>query len=141
LRVAARSAVFGVFCRRWGVPLIDGGTVRLPRLIGQSRALDMILTGRAVNADEAFSFGLANRLVDDGKALEESLALAESLTVFPQSCMRNDRAAAVAQWSLTLSDALQYENQLGRQSLADGAVTGAARFVAGHGRKGDFESL
>lgn len=141
LRVAAQSAVFGVFCRRWGVPLIDGGTVRLPRLIGQSRALDMILTGRAVKADEALSFGLANRLVADGKALEESLALATQLTRFPQTCLRNDRASAIAQWSLSRTEALSHENKLGQLSLAEGAASGAARFVAGHGRKGDFESL
>ena len=136
LRVAARSAVFGVFCRRWGVPLIDGGTVRLPRIVGQGRALDMILTGRAVGADEALAFGLANRLVDDGRALAEAQALARQIAAFPQQCMRADRASALAQWDLDLPTALQREGAGGWPVLAAEAAAGAARFAAGAGRHG-----
>src|SRR5471030_1961813 len=109
MRVASQSATFGVFCRRWGVPLIDGGTVRLPRLIGQSRALDMILTGREVDAREAFDWGLANRLVPEGQALSEAKALAEAIAKFPQLCMRSDRRSSYEQWSLGLRDALENE--------------------------------
>ena len=141
MRVASESAVFGVYCRRWGVPLIDGGTVRLPRLIGQSRAMDMILTGRPVDAEEAYIFGLANRVVPDGKALEIALGIAEDLAAFPQDCMRNDRESALAQWSLPLDKALQLETEIGRRSLAAGAVTGASRFAGGKGRGGDFEEI
>src|SRR5512139_2847234 len=99
LRIAARDAVFGVFCRRWGVPLVDGGTIRLPRLIGQSHALDMILTGRGVSGDEALRMGLANRLVEPGHALDGALELARQIAAFPQICMRNDRRSAYEQWS------------------------------------------
>jgi len=136
LRVAARSAVFGVFCRRWGVPLIDGGTVRLPRIVGQARALDMILTGRAVAADEALAIGLANRVVDDGNALAEALALARQIAGFPQACLRADRASALAQWDWPLDAALQREGAGGFAALQAEGLAGAARFAAGAGRHG-----
>ena len=136
LRVAARSAVFGVFCRRWGVPLIDGGTVRLPRVVGMGRALDLILTGRAVAADEALQMGLANRVVDDGRALAEAQALAAQIAEFPQRCMRADRASAFAQWDLSLADALRNEGALGYPVVFEEGVAGAARFAAGAGRHG-----
>ena len=137
LRVASETAVFGVFCRRFGVPLIDGGTVRLPRLIGQSRAMDMILTGRAVDAREAFDWGLANRLVPTGQARRASLELAESLSRLPQHCMRNDRHSVLDQWGLTESDALRREFELGLDTLASGeTLAGARRFTAGDGRHG-----
>ncbi len=139
MRVAAESAVFGVYCRRWGVPLIDGGTVRLPRLIGQSRALDMILTGRPVEAEEAYLFGLANRVVPDGMALEAALSIAEDLAEFPQDCMRNDRESALTQWSLPMQEALTFERKIGEVSLAAGAVAGAGRFARGKGRGGSLE--
>jgi enoyl-CoA hydratase len=136
LRVAARSAVFGVFCRRWGVPLIDGGTVRLPRLVGMGRALDLILTGRAVAADEALAMGLVNRVVEDGTALAEAQALARQIAAFPQACMRADRAAAHAQWDLPLADALRQEGAGGFSVVAAEGLGGAARFAAGAGRHG-----
>jgi enoyl-CoA hydratase len=139
LRVAARSAVFGVFCRRWGVPLIDGGTVRLPRVVGMGRALDMILTGRPVGADEALAFGLANRVVDDGQALAAAQALARLIAAFPVRCVRADRASAFAQWDLPLAEALQREGAGGYPVVAAEAVAGAARFAAGAGRHGQFE--
>ncbi|MES1930770.1 enoyl-CoA hydratase [Salinisphaera dokdonensis CL-ES53] len=138
IRVMERSAVFGVFCRRWGVPLIDGGTVRLPRLIGASRAMDMILTGRAVGAEEALAWGLANRVVDDGTALEAALELAEQIAGFPQDCMRHDRASAIEQWSLDHDAALDNEFRHGLESI-DQAAGGADRFVRGAGRGGRFD--
>jgi enoyl-CoA hydratase len=139
MRVAAASAVFGVFCRRWGVPLIDGGTVRLARLIGQSRALDMVLTGRPVTADEALVFGLANRVVPDGTALSAALTLAHQLAAFPQTCLRHDRQSLLEQWGLSEPDALAAEFQLGLATFASGeAVTGATRFRDGAGRGGAF---
>ncbi|MFN3212860.1 MAG: crotonase/enoyl-CoA hydratase family protein [Henriciella sp.] len=141
LRVASEAATFGVYCRRWGVPLIDGGTIRLPRLIGQSRAMDMILTGRGVGAAEALSFGLANRVVSEGSALTEAIALAEQIAAFPQTCMRNDRLSAMQQWSLPLTDALSFEAEIGRDSLRAGASSGAARFASGKGRGGDFGNI
>jgi enoyl-CoA hydratase len=136
LRVAARSAMFGVFCRRWGVPLIDGGTARLPRLVGMGRALDLILTGRAVSADEALQMGLANRIVDDGRALAEAQALAIQIASFPQRCMRADRASAYAQWDLSLADALRQEGAGGYPVVFEEGVAGAVRFAAGAGRHG-----
>jgi enoyl-CoA hydratase len=136
LRIAARSAVFGVFCRRWGVPLIDGGTVRLPRLVGQGRALDMILTGRAVGADEALAIGLADRVVDDGQALAAAQALAREIAAFPQACLRADRASALAQWDESLADALRREGAGGFAVVHAEGLAGAARFAAGAGRHG-----
>ncbi|TFU01388.1 crotonase/enoyl-CoA hydratase family protein [Polymorphobacter arshaanensis] len=139
LRVAARSAVFGVFCRRFGVPLIDGGTVRLPRLIGASRALDMILTGRAVGAEEAFAMGLANRVVEDGTALDAAIELATQIAAFPQTCLRGDLASAHGQWTLNEADAIAAEFALGAATLASGeSVAGAQRFSRGEGRSGRF---
>jgi enoyl-CoA hydratase len=137
LRVAARDAVFGVFCRRWGVPLIDGGTVRLPRLIGHSHALDLILTGRGVSGDEAQRMGLANRLTEPGGALAGAVELAHELSVLPAVCMRSDRRSSYEQWGLELDAALGVEFELGRVTLASGeARAGAARFAAGSGRHG-----
>ncbi|MEM7608539.1 MAG: crotonase/enoyl-CoA hydratase family protein [Myxococcota bacterium] len=139
MRVVAEDAVMGVFCRRWGVPLIDGGTARLPALIGLSRALDLILTGRPVKADEALHIGLANRVVATGTALAEATKLAEQIAAFPEVCMRNDRASAYASIGLPLEDALQREYELGVESLKH-ALSGVARFAGGAGRGGSFES-
>ncbi|MYE11002.1 MAG: crotonase/enoyl-CoA hydratase family protein [Gammaproteobacteria bacterium] len=142
LRVAARDAVFGVYCRRWGVPLVDGGTVRLPRLIGQSHALDMILTGRGVSGEEARMMGLANRLTDPGEALHGAVELAEQLTRFPQRCMLSDRRSAITQWSRGMDEALSQEALLGREVIKSGeTVAGAARFNSGAGRHGDFSDI
>jgi enoyl-CoA hydratase len=138
LRVAADDAIFGVFCRRWGVPLIDGGTIRLPRLIGHSRAMDLILTGRAVTADEAMSIGLANRIAPRGRAREVAEELARELARFPQTCMNGDRASAYEQWSMPLGDALR--NELAHGARATGEMrAGVARFTGGAGRHGKFE--
>ncbi len=135
LRIAARDATFGVYSRRVGVPLIDGGTVRLPRLVGQSHALDLVLTGRGVSGEEALRMGLVNRLVEPGRALEETVALAHRLAAFPQTCMRADRRSVITQWGLPPADALAAELRTGRPALVadDLAVD---RFVAGGGRHG-----
>ena len=139
LRVAARDAVFGVFCRRWGVPLIDGGTIRLSRMLGHSHALDLILTGRGVSGDEARLMGLANRLVEPGHALEEALVLARQLAAFPQRCLRSDRLSSYRQWDLSLGDALGEETRLGSEVIRSGETrAGAARFAGGEGRHGKF---
>ena len=138
LRVAAEDAVFGVFCRRWGVPLVDGGTVRLPRLIGLSHAMDMILTGRGVPGDEARGMGLVNRLTPPGKALEGALELARQLARFPQRCMRNDRLSALSQWGLGEEDALREEFRRGQEAIRSGETeAGAGRFASGAGRHGE----
>jgi enoyl-CoA hydratase len=137
LRVAAADAVFGVFCRRFGVPLVDGGTVRLPRLVGEGRAMDLILSGRPVGAEEALAMGLANRVVPSGTALEVAMAWAADLAALPQVCMRNDRQSAIAQWNLPVAEALLLETRFGHASLASGeALAGAARFAGGAGRGG-----
>ncbi|MDF3291760.1 crotonase/enoyl-CoA hydratase family protein [Streptomyces silvisoli] len=140
LRVAEEDAVFGVFCRRWGVPLIDGGTVRLPRLIGTSRALDLILTGRAVDATEAHAIGLANRLVPHGRSRAAAEELAAQIARFPQTCLRGDRASVLAQDGLTEEAAMAVELRHGQAAMVE-AVSGAARFTAGAGRHGDFSQL
>jgi enoyl-CoA hydratase len=138
LRVAEESAVFGVFCRRWGVPLIDGGTVRLPRLIGQSRAMDLILTGRPVDAREAREIGLANRVVPDGESRLAAEALAAELARFPQACLREDRLSALEQWGLPEDQAIANELEHGIRSLAE-VQAGVERFRSGAGRGGSFE--
>jgi enoyl-CoA hydratase len=138
LRVASEAAVFGVFCRRWGVPLIDGGTVRLPRIVGMGRALDLILTGRAVSAAEASSMGLVNRVTAPGAALTEAVALARQIAAFPQGCMLADRRSAYAQWDLPLAAALKQEGAWGVPIVAAEGVAGAAQFAAGAGRHGAF---
>ncbi len=138
LRVAEESAVFGVFCRRWGVPLIDGGTVRLPRIVGQGHAMDMILTGRPVNAEEAGAMGLANRIVPDGQARSAAEALAADIAGFPQTCLRADRRSAIHQWDMKLSEALAVEGAGGYPVIFEEAIEGARRFATGAGRHGAF---
>lgn len=137
LRVASETAVFGIFCRRFGVPLIDLGTVRLPRLIGHSRAMDLILTGREVRAHEALDIGLANRLVPAGEALRAAVQLAAQIAAFPQTCMRNDRRSAIEQWGLDEESAMRNELRHGLATIESGeSRTGAAAFAAGAGRHG-----
>ena len=139
LRVAARDAVFGVFCRRWGVPLIDGGTIRLPRLIGMSHAMDMILTGRGVGGEEAMRMGLANRIVEPGAALDTAKELAAQLAAFPQRCLRSDRLSAYEGSTLPLEAALGNEFARGIATVQSGETrSGAARFAGGAGRHGKF---
>ncbi len=139
LRVAASDAVFGVYCRRWGVPLVDGGTIRLPRLVGHSHAMDMILTGRGVSGDEARMMGLANRLTEPGEALAEAIELATEISAFPQLCMRSDRRSSYDQWALELPAAIDRERELGLATIRSGeTVEGASRFAGGAGRHGQF---
>jgi enoyl-CoA hydratase len=138
LRVAARNAVFGVFCRRFGVPLIDGGTVRLPRLIGISHALDMILTGRAVSAEEAHRIGLVNRLVEPGQALAHAVEEARTLSRLPQGCLRSDRLSVYEQWELPIAEALRAEFERGRNVITSGeTAAGVSVFASGEGRHGE----
>jgi enoyl-CoA hydratase len=139
LRVAARDATFGVFCRRFGVPLIDGGTIRLPRLIGMSRALDLILTGRGVSGEEAFAIGLANRITEHGAALAAAIELAKSIAAFPRNAMRSDRLSAYQQWGMPLAEALRNESRHGIETIRSGETgEGAAQFARGAGRHGRF---
>ena len=139
LRIMADTAVMGIDCRRFGVPLVDMGTIRLPRLIGQSRAMDLILTGRPVHAEEALAIGLANRVVPAGQALPAAIQLAQELAAFPQTCMRNDRLSLLAQWSLTTDDAIANEMRGGLQVMATGETQqGAKSFSEGAGRHGQF---
>ena len=139
LRVADETAILGVFCRRWGVPLIDGGTVRLPRLVGLSHAMDLILTGRPVDAPEALSIGLVNRVVPKGQALQSARSLAQSIASFPQQCMLADRESAYQGMSNSFGAALEYEFRQGLRVLAEESVPGAKRFSAGAGRRGRFD--
>jgi enoyl-CoA hydratase len=142
LRVVESSAVMGVYCRRWGVPLIDGGTIRMPRLIGHSRAMDLILTGRGVDAEEALQMGLANRVVEDGQALASALDLAQQLSRFPQNCLRSDRLSACEQWDMPLDEALLNEYERGLAVIASReTIEGAARFASGKGRHGNFDEI
>ena len=142
LRVVEASAIMGVYCRRWGVPLIDGGTIRLPRLIGHGRAMDLILTGRPVGAEEALHIGLASRVVADGQSLDAALTLAQELCRFPQNCLRSDRLSACEQWGMPLDEALLNEFRRGLEVIASReTVEGATRFASGKGRHGDFENL
>jgi enoyl-CoA hydratase len=139
LRVAAEDAVFGVFCRRWGIPLMDGGTIRLARLLGHSHALDLILTGRGVSGEEALRMGIANRLVPRGTALEAAIALATEIASRPQAALRSDRLSSYEQWSLALDDALLREFDHGVRSLQAGEVAGGLeRYASGRWRSGDF---
>src|SRR5438876_5560715 len=142
LRVAAENAVFGVYNRRWGVPLVDGGTIRLPRLTGHSHALDLILTGRGVSGEEARMMGLANRLVPPGEALQAAIVLANNLARFPQLCLRSDRLSSYEQWSLTTEDAWRNEARRGLEVIRSGeALSGARRFVEGRGRHGSTSDI
>lgn len=140
LRVMEQSAYMGVYCRRWGVPLIDGGTVRLPRIVGHGRAMDLILTGRKVEADECLAIGLATKVCADGASLETALELARELTRFPQACMRADRMSALEQWSLDPAQSLVNEWESAETFRSEGAA-GAARFASGKGRSGDFGDI
>ncbi|MFO0603623.1 MAG: crotonase/enoyl-CoA hydratase family protein [Polyangiales bacterium] len=140
VRVCEEDAVLGVFCRRWGVPLIDGGTVRLPRVVGLGRALDLILTGRPVGAQEALAMGLVNRVVPRGEARAAAESLAREIAAFPEVCMRNDRRSAYESLDLPLDEALRREFELGADTLARGSLEGAGRFAAGAGRHGRFDA-
>jgi enoyl-CoA hydratase len=140
LRVMAESATFGIYCRRFGVPLVDLGTIRLPRLIGHARAMDLMLTGRPVDAREALAIGLANRVTPPGEALEHALTLARAIAGFPQACMRNDRLSAIEQWDLDESAAIDNEIRRGLDTLRSGeTLAGAQRFAGGQGRHGAFD--
>ena len=142
MRVVEEDAIMGVFCRRWGVPLVDGGTVRLPRLIGHSRAMDLILTGRPIGAEEALQFGLANRVVPKGKGLLEALKLADDISAFPQTCMRNDRLSAIEQWDFSYAEAMANEFEYGKASLQSPELReGVGSFVKGKGRGGSFDDV
>lgn len=141
LRVMEETAYMGVYCRRWGVPLIDGATVRLPRVVGQGRALDLILTGRQVKADECERIGLCERVVPDGSARLAAEQLAAEIARFPQACMKRDRWSAKHQWGLGEADAMKQEFEAGIQVVATESVAGAARFAAGQGRHGDFKKI
>lgn len=141
MRVAEEDAFLGVFCRRWGVPLIDGGTVRLPRLIGMGHAMDMILTGRPVPAQEALTMGLVNRVVPKGKAREAAEEIANQLVKFPQICMCSDRQSAYEQFDLSFQEAMRNEFERGQNALTDEAVAGATRFASGKGRGGNFDDI
>ena len=142
LRVAASDATLGFFDRRWGVPLIDGGTVRITRLIGQSRGLDMLLTGRAVDAREAFEMGLVNRVVEPGSALRAATDLAAEIARFPQAVMRADRRSALSQWGSDVGEAMAREFTWGIEAASTGeSQRGAERFASGHGRHGDFDDI
>jgi enoyl-CoA hydratase len=137
--VAAANSVLGVYCRRFGVPLVDLGTIRLPRLIGHSHAMDLILTGRGVEADEALGMGLVNRVSEPGAARDAALRLAEEVAAFPQTCLRNDRLSTLEQWDLTEPEAIVNEVRRGLATIASGeTLEGAARFTSGVGRHGEF---
>ncbi len=141
VRVASPSSTFGVYCRRFGVPLVDGGTLRLPRVVGHGRAMDMILTGRGVGGREALEMGLVNRLVETGDVVEEAVKMAETIAAFPQDCLRADRRAAIEQWGMSEDEALANEFELGKAVLGE-AVRGAARFAnEGRGKGGSFDGL
>lgn len=141
-RVVEETAIFGVYCRRWGVPLVDGGTVRLPRIVGMGNAMDMILTGRAVDANEAKQMGLANRIVATGQALNTAVEIADQLAQFPQTCMLSDRRSAYDQWDMSFDAALENENRLGYKVFKSGETrTGATRFADGKGRGGSFRDI
>jgi len=141
MRVMEEDAYFGVYCRRWGVPLIDGGTIRLPRLVGMGRAMDLILTGRKVEADEALRIGLCERVVPAGRAREAAEDLAHEIARFPQTCLRADRRSAYAQWDLEMRDALRQEFEGGLPALEAEGIAGAGRFAGGKGRGGDFNAI
>ncbi len=141
MRVMEEDAYFGVYCRRWGVPLIDGGTVRLPRLVGMGRALDIILTGRKVAAQEALAIGMCERVVAKGNARAAAEAIADEIARFPQECMLADRRSAYGQWHLPLREALRREYQGGQSSLRNEGVAGAGRFAGGKGRHGDYQDI
>ena len=141
MRVAEEDAILGVYCRRWGVPLVDGGTVRLPRLVGLGHAMDMILTGRPVHADEALAMGLVNRVVPKGEAKSAAIELAGQLSRFPQVCMNSDRLSAYEQFGMPLDDAMANEFQRGLDALKHESQSGAARFAEGLGRGGNFENI